>query len=166
MIIVPWNFAWSRTRHPRQPWPTRLVKVDFILLIQKNVAFISTQGETTILRHQHLGHSLSSIMLELSNVVVHFTFPKLSHLCENCALGKSTRLPSHILSKRAPFPLHTIHSGMGPASVTFVSLNWFYVIFIVSFSQYTWFYPLWSNLMFFFVSFNFNIRLKIILNEK
>lgn len=72
---------------------------------------------------------------------IHFSLPKSYFVCESCELGKWTHLPFSILNKRALFPLHTIYSDVwGPSPVASVTGFRFYVIFIDSFSRYTWLY--------------------------
>ena len=117
---------------------------DLYTLLQNPMALTAS---TTTLWHQRLGHASPNVLRMIatsSNLV--FPVPRNYFVCDSCELGKWTRFPFPVLNKRAMYPLHIIYSDVwGPSPDSSVSSYKFYVIFIDSFSRYTWLYPMHSK---------------------
>ncbi|CAN6453390.1 unnamed protein product [Victoria cruziana] len=90
--------------------------------------------------HLKLGHCSQGF---LDKLAVQGLIPKVSldSKCSSCHLYKSHVLPFQTLNRRASKSFETVHSDVwGPAPISSCSGSRYYVLFVDSYTRYTWIY--------------------------
>ncbi|KAI5350539.1 hypothetical protein L3X38_003430 [Prunus dulcis] len=103
------------------------------------------QKASSCVWHQRLGHPSKSIF---HYVVKQHNLPCVSSndtsfVCNDCHLGKSSKLSFASVPCKSQQPLYLVHCDLwGPAPTVSVSGYKYYAIFVDDWSKYTWIYPL------------------------
>jgi hypothetical protein len=94
--------------------------------------------------HIRLGHPTSPIVSRvIQSNKLHVVSSQLSTICSPCQQAKSHRLHFSINPSISSAPLQLLFLDVwGPAPLTSINNNRFYLSIVDDFSQYNWFYPL------------------------
>jgi hypothetical protein len=117
-LFYPWGFLLKDMKTNqvilKGPMTNGLYPINLQQLSKPSLSFLANKVPGS-LWHARLGHPHSQILSRLCLPSLN----KMTAFCENCMLGKSSKLPFHSRQTYANSFLHTLHTDVwGPASVS------------------------------------------------
>ncbi|KAL5856594.1 hypothetical protein ACOSQ3_004052 [Xanthoceras sorbifolium] len=114
--------------------------------------------------HKKLGHPAPLILKHVLHKLHLKSTSNPISFCDACKLGKLHQLPFQLSTHKAQAPLELLLSDVwGPAPMQSVEGYHYYIVFVDSYSRFTWLYPikLKSDVLHIFLKFKVFVELQL-----